>query len=66
MGIDLPARRFSNTEELSDRLNEADTMQSSVYEEYIHNALDTVNSLYSTESYIENICKFYYRITNGL
>lgn len=58
--------RFSNTEELSDRLNEADTMQSSVYEEYIHNALDTVNSLYSTESYIENICKFYYRITNGL
>lgn len=58
--------RFSNTEELTRCLIEADTMQPSVYEEYIHNALDTVNTLYSTESYIEKICNYYHRITNGL
>ena len=58
--------RFSNTEELTRCLIEADTMQPSVYEEYIHNALDTVNTLYSTESYIENICNFYHRISNDL
>lgn len=54
--------RYSSVEELTNRLMEAEVMESAHYKEYTHNALHTVNSLYSTEVFIENICHFYHRI----
>ena len=51
--------RYSSVEELTNCLMEVEVMQPTLYKEYINNALHTVNALYSTEAYIENICHFY-------
>lgn len=54
--------RYSNVENLSKCLVEAELMAPTLYREYTHNALYTVNSLYSNEVYIENIYQLYQSI----
>ena len=56
------ALRYDTTEELTQRLVEVTNHDKSFYDEMIQRAYDTVVSLYSNESYIDNVYNLYQEI----
>ena len=56
------ALRYDTTEELTQRLVEVTSHDKSFYDKMIQRAYDTVISLYSNESYIDNVYNFYQEI----